>query len=388
MTNAAHGGRLVNRQSFGKDTSEIKKTVAIDRVALSDLELIANGTYSPLTGFLDEENYHSVVETMHLKNGLAWTIPITLPVSEQTAGAVSAGDKVKLSYNGEIYGILDVTEKFRPDKEKEAARVYLTTDPEHPGVRRLFSRGPINLAGPVELIRRSPRPAEFARDYLDPAETRRLFTEKGWRTIVGFQTRNPIHRAHEHIQKTALETVDGLFINPLVGETKADDIPAGIRMRSYHVLIDNYYVKERTALAVFPAAMRYAGPREAVFHAICRKNFGCTHFIVGRDHAGVKDYYGPYDAQKIFAHFTRKELDIQTLFFENSYYCTKCGGMASNKTCPHDSSFHVALSGTKVRAMLRAGVRPPETFSRPEVVDVLIEGLNRKQTANADHQEV
>lgn len=352
--------------------------VPLSSMGASDVELIAVGALSPLTGFMNEADYRAVRDEMHLSNGVAWTIPVTLPVDDALARDIKVGQQVALCVGQTIVAIMDVTDKFGYDKRLEAERVYRTAEEAHPGVARIYRQGDTLLGGDIWLLN-WPEPREFTELRIAPAETRRMFAQRGWRRIVGFQTRNPIHRAHEYIQKAALEVTDGLFLHPLVGETKPDDIPADVRIDSYRAILRDYYPADRVLLAVFPAAMRYAGPREAIFHAICRKNYGCTHFVVGRDHAGVGQYYGTYDAQLIFDEFRPEEIGITPLFFEHAFYCRKCGAIVTSKTCPHTPEDRVHLSGTQVREMLERGEMLPAEFTRPEVSEVLIEGMRRSR---------
>jgi sulfate adenylyltransferase len=337
---------------------------------------------------MTQTDYENVVSNSRLSNGLVWTIPVVLPVDDDLASQIQEGQEVALIEDDRILAVMEVTEKYNYDKQLEAREVYKTDEDAHPGVARLFRQGNTLLGGPIWLVD-WPKNQEFLDFRHTPAQMRRMFASRGWRRVVGFQTRNPIHRAHEYIQKTALEIVDGLLLHPLVGETKADDIPADVRMESYQSLLRDYYPPDRVVLGVFPAAMRYAGPREAIFHATARKNYGCTHFIVGRDHAGVGSYYGTYDAHLIFDEFTPEDIGITPLFFDHAFYCKKCGGIVSAKTCPHGKEHWVHLSGTQVREMLERGEMLPEEFTRPEVSKVLMEGMRRRiETSAHTEQEV
>lgn len=378
-----HGGALTPRLVDSTTASTLKKRfIDAPRVpalgtVLSDLELLAVGALAPLTGFMNRNDYHSVVEGMRLSSGLPWTLPITAPITPELLPAVERHGALWFSdSSSRLIALLEVEDLYEIKPEEEAEKVFGTTHKSHPAVALLLQLPPFRVGGKVSVIELPPRPFESYRK--TPMELRQIFKERGFETVAAFQTRNPIHRAHEYLTKVALEITDGLLLHPLMGETKEDDIPADVRMRCYEVMMEKYYNPERVILSVFPAAMRYGGPREAIFHALVRKNYGCTHFIVGRDHAGVGNFYGPYDAQKIFSQFAPEELGIVPLKFENAFYCLRTKQMATSKTSPSPPEERISLSGTQVREMLRQGKRPPEEFTRPEVAEILIEAMRER----------
>jgi len=370
-----HGGRLINREPAAKERSRLlseseeMSKIQVSKELVKTIENISDGVFSPLEGFLGEEDYLGVVHDMRLTNDIPWTIPILLDAEKEKVTDIQEGDELALV--GELdqtVAIMRLEEKYSYDKRQLAEQVFGTTDIEHPGAAKVFSKGSLLLGGPIRLLRRAE--GGFSRYRLKPIETQILFKEKHWKTVVGFQTRNPPHLGHEYIQKTALTFVDGVFINPVIGRKKTGDFKDEVILAAYEELIRNYYLKENAVLAILETEMRYAGPREAIFHAIVRKNFGCTHFIVGRDHAGVGDYYPPYAAQEIFDEFP--DLGIVPLFFRSFFYCKKCYGVANQKTCPHSEKHHTKFSGTEIRKKLREGERLPKELMRPEVVDVIL----------------
>ena len=372
---APHGGTLINRVVEGDERAALlAKAAGLPVVTLnsresSDLEMIAVGAMSPLEGFMNEADYNGVVNDMHTASGAAWPLPVVLsPKAGETA---EAGSEVALrGEDGTIYGIMAVDSVYQPDKKNELVKCY-QGDEDHPAWGYLASIGDTYIGGVITVANVPAHPKH--NDYrFTPAQSRAAFAEKGWETVVAFQTRNPIHRAHEYLTKVALEQTDGLLVHPLVGDTKSDDIPSDVRMQCYHALLNKYYPLDRTMLGVYPQAMRYGGPREAILHALCRQNYGCTHIIIGRDHAGVGSYYGTFDAQQIFNNFAEGEILINTLLFEHAFYCKLTGGMASTKSSPASNEDKIFLSGTKVREMLSNGERPPAEFTRPEVADILI----------------
>ena len=344
----------------------------------SDLIMMATGAFSPLRGFMGRADYDGVVETMHMADGTLWPIPITLSITAEQAGALAEGVEVALvdDESDELMGSMVIEERFSYDKSREARCVFRTEDAEHPGVAKVNAQHDTLIGGPVKAFSELDYPARFGDYYAVPAQTRQLFEERGWRTVAAFQTRNPIHRSHEYCTKIALEIADGLLIHPLVGKLKKGDIPAEIRMKCYEALIENYYPRDRVVCKVYPMEMRYGGPREAVLHAIFRQNYGCSHLIVGRDHAGVGNYYGPFDAQDIFDEIPSGELAIRPLKIDWTFWCFECQGMASTKTCPHPKEQHLMISGTELRAMLARGETPPNEFTRSEVSDILADYYN------------
>ena len=380
MTISPHGGKLDplllkgQDQKTGLDKAKNLPQITINSREVSDLIMLGMGAFSPLRGFMTSEDYEGVIREMRLKDGTFWPVPITLAVAKEQADSLKEGQEVALvdGNTGEIMGVMSIEEKFTYDKDLEAKSVFLTNDRNHPGVNKLYRHGKNLLGGPLKVLSEGEYPSRFSGYYCRPEEIRHIFEERGWSQVAAFQVRNPIHRSHEYCTKIAMEISDGLFIHPLVGALKEDDIPAEVRIRCYEVLLEEYYPKDRVLMSVYPMEMRYAGPREALLHAIIRQNFGCSHLIVGRDHAGVGNYYGPFDAQKIFDTLKPDDLQIKPLKIDWTFYCYKCEGMASLKTCPHSTEDRCLISGTELRRMLSLGEMPPPEFSRPEVLDILI----------------
>ncbi len=369
-----HGGRLIDRLVPEQDRLGMKEEsreltpIEVSDERRTDFECIAYGIFSPLEGPVNEADYLSILERGRLKSDLPWTFPIVLDVSQDASSKILEGDRVALVQSGEPFGILRVEDKYTFDRNAHSQSIYKTLDPEHPGVAKTNNMGPVLLGGPIDIFAETP--GKFPKYRLKPKETRYLFNQKGWRTIAGFQTRNAPHIGHEYVQKTALAFVDGLFINPLIGKKKPGDFRDDVIIDTYDTLFRNYYLPNSATLVTLEMEMRYAGPKEAIFHAIARKNFGCTHFVVGRDHAGVGDYYGPYEAQEIFSDYP--DLGITPIFFRSFFYCTKCGGVQNDKICPHGPEDHIDFKGREMRRMLKNGERPSDLLMRPEVVDAIL----------------
>jgi sulfate adenylyltransferase len=371
--------------------TERKRAEALPKVHISsretgDLIMLGIGGFTPLDGFMTRADWEGVCDGMKMANGLFWPIPITLSTDQRTADAIKTGTDIALvdRESDEIMATMKVTEKYTIDKEHECAMVFKTTDADHPGVKMVMEQGAVNLAGPVKVLSQGRFPSDFADVYMTPAETRKLFADKGWSTVVAFQTRNPLHRSHEYLVKIAIEICDGVMIHSLLGKLKPGDIPSAVRVKAINSLVENYFVKDTVVQSGYPLDMRYAGPREALLHALFRQNYGCSHLIVGRDHAGVGEYYGPFDAQHIFDEIPAGALETQPLKIDWTFYCYKCGGMASMRTCPHEGSDRLLLSGSKLRKALSENGEVPAEFSRPEVLAIL-----RDYYANlADHEKV
>jgi sulfate adenylyltransferase len=364
---------LETERAEERKRAEKLRKIPLDSRAVSDVLMLAMGAYTPLQGFMGHDDWRGSCLDMKLTSGLFWPIPITLPANEDLADSIHAEEEVTLfdAESGEILAVMDVHEKYSIDKKFEAEHVYRTADPKHPGVAKVLDQGNVNLAGPVVVLSEGEYPAKYPDLYIRPVESRALFLEKGWSNVAAFQTRNPMHRSHEHLVKIALEVSDGVFIHQVLGKLKAGDIPADVRTRAIRAMIDNYFRPETVIQAGYPIEMRYAGPREALLHALIRQNFGCSHLIVGRDHAGVGDYYGPFDSHRIFDQLWNGALLTKPLKIDVTFYCRKCYGMATAKTCPHDPKHHISISGTQQREMLSTNADIPPEFSRPEVVAIL-----------------